>query len=242
MSIDFDKLMAMFPYDELDWRVMKTGRGNNGPWVRVFCYLNNRAIMDRLDQVCGPAHWHNQFIPWGDGAQLCGISIEVDDGKWVTKWDGAENTDRDAVKGGLTSSMRRAAVQWGVGRYLYSIGDTYGVVKSDGKYWCKADDGSSIKWDPPQLPARFRPVGDNGGRASPEPRKPVAPSPEASFMEINKKFDLAMATVRTATRDSILVACEKRMAEIPFSHLHKTTLETAIREKREEITQTGGTQ
>jgi hypothetical protein len=39
----------------------------------------------------------------------------------ITKWDGAEQTQIEAVKGGLSGSMKRAAVQWGIGRYLYDL-------------------------------------------------------------------------------------------------------------------------
>ena len=43
-------------------------------------------------------------------------------GGFITKWDGAEDSDIEPVKGGLSDSMKRAAVQWGIGRYLYSMG------------------------------------------------------------------------------------------------------------------------
>lgn len=55
-------------------------------------------------------------------SQLCGISVWDDDKKeWVTKWDGADNTNFEKTKGGLSDSMKRAAYQWGVGRYLYDL-------------------------------------------------------------------------------------------------------------------------
>lgn len=35
--------------------------------------------------------------------------------------DGAENTDIEPVKGGLSDAYKRAAVKWGIGRYLYDM-------------------------------------------------------------------------------------------------------------------------
>ena len=63
---------------------------------------------------------------------ICGISIRIG-AEWVTKWDGAENTELESVKGGLSASMRRAAVQWGVGRYLYRLPRVWVPVDEKGR-------------------------------------------------------------------------------------------------------------
>ena len=84
---------------------------------------------------------------------MCGISIKCD-GEWVTKWDGSGNTDFEAVKGGFSGSMKRAAVQWGIGRYLYNIEATFAVINENGKHYQKGrkDYYKSFKWDAPQMP------------------------------------------------------------------------------------------
>jgi len=46
---------------------------------------------------------------------------------------GAENSDIEPVKGGLSDSFKRAAVQWGIGRYLYSLGAVWVDVEQRGK-------------------------------------------------------------------------------------------------------------
>jgi hypothetical protein len=107
------------PFDPAD---IKHRKGPNG---KQLPYVTNRAIQDRLDSVVGPGNWKNEFREWGIGSPgvLCGLSIRINDGtrdpEWITKWDGAEQTDIEAVKGGLSDAMKRAAVQWGIGRYLY---------------------------------------------------------------------------------------------------------------------------
>ena len=85
-----------------------------------------RAIMDRLDKVCGVENWMNQFKEFKSGL-LCGISIRID-GEWITKWDGAQETQIEPFKGGLSDSMKRAAVQWKIGRYLYKEKDHYATI------------------------------------------------------------------------------------------------------------------
>jgi hypothetical protein len=104
-----------------------------------------------LDEVCGPANWKNIFEKGPDGGIVCGISIKCGD-EWITKWDGAENTKVEAIKGGLSDSMKRAAVQWGIGRYLYKLEEGFAVISDKGRYFGKTKDGDQFRWNPPTLP------------------------------------------------------------------------------------------
>ncbi len=117
-------LAQPFAAEDLEWRLQRTyeeqGRGIAVP------YVTNRAIQNRLDEVVGVDGWYNDYKPWhGTGkkdAQICGISIWFESRQaWITKWDGAEDSDIEPVKGGLSDSMKRAAVQWGIGRVLYNM-------------------------------------------------------------------------------------------------------------------------
>ncbi len=129
-----DLLAKPFAPEDLEWRLQRTFQDKmTGIAVP---YLNNRAIQNRLDEVVGPENWQNEYRPWqGDGkkgSQLCGISIHYEERGWVTKWDGAENSDIEPVKGGLSDSMKRAAVQWGIGRALYSMDTVWVDVERKG--------------------------------------------------------------------------------------------------------------
>lgn len=62
-----------------------------------------------------------------------GISIYFENRGWVTKWDGAEDTDVEPVKGGLSDSMKRAAVHWGVGRVLYNMDAIWVDIEKRGR-------------------------------------------------------------------------------------------------------------
>ena len=49
---------------------------------------------------------------------ICSLSCKVGD-NWITKADGAGDTDIEGEKGGISDALKRAAVVWGIGRYLY---------------------------------------------------------------------------------------------------------------------------
>ena len=158
---DLKKLAEPFPAADIEWRVQQAGQKGDRVWAKVLAYVTNRAIQDRLDDVCGPENWRNEFTAGPGGGVLCGLSIFVGDG-WVTKWDGAENTEFEAVKGGLSGAMKRAAVQWGIGRYLYKIEANWANIHDGGAHYQPKDKQGkypAFKWDPPDL---------NAGKAPPK--------------------------------------------------------------------------
>ena len=129
-------LSRPFAPEDLEWRLQQTFedkmRGIAVP------YVTNRAIQNRLDEAVGPENWYNDYKAWhGTGkkdAQLCGIAIYFEGRGFIIKWDGAEDSDIEPVKGGLSDSMKRAAVQWGIGRVLYSLNNTVWVnIEKKGK-------------------------------------------------------------------------------------------------------------
>jgi hypothetical protein len=126
------KLQAPFTPDEIEWRVGSTNKDKTKGLA--LAYVTNRAIQNRLDDVFGCFNWSNQFKEWKGTSQICGISVyDEDKSQWVTKWDGADDSQTEAVKGGLSDSMKRAAYQWGIGRYLYNLPQTWVNLK-DGRY------------------------------------------------------------------------------------------------------------
>jgi hypothetical protein len=134
-STQLSALSRPFDPGDIAWKPVATSPDRTT--ARVVPYVTNRAIMDRLDLVCGPEGWRNEFRPGPNGGLLCGLSVRVvrEDGpaEWITKWDGADNTDVQPVKGGLSASMRRAAVPWGIGRYLYRVPPVYARIDEKGR-------------------------------------------------------------------------------------------------------------
>jgi len=151
-----DMLKVPFLPRDIEWRVCRSGVSKTGaPWIMALAYIDNRAIMDRLDNTVGPQNWRNEYTQAPCGGILCGLSVKIG-GEWITKWDGADNTDVEATKGGLSGSMKRAAVQWGIGRYLYGLTENFATViqgKQEGSHSSKVKgvDGY-VNWLAPTLP------------------------------------------------------------------------------------------
>ena len=140
-------LAKSFAPEDLEWRLQNTNeekmRGMAVP------YVTNRAIQNRLDEVCGPENWYNEFKPWHSNgkkdAQLCGIAIYFEGKGFITKWDGAEDSDIEPIKGGLSDSMKRAAYQWGIGRVLYSLDTVWVDIERRGRsYVIKASERKKL--------------------------------------------------------------------------------------------------
>ena len=168
--MDLEKLSALFPAERIEWRIGQTNmKGDVVGSAKAFAYVTNRAIMDRLDEVCGPMNWKNEFKPALAGV-ICGISIRFATGEeWVTKWDGSELPEFEPLKGALSGSMKRAGVHWGIGRYLYGFEATWvDVSMKREKGWNYQPKNQKKKtpayyWRTPALP----------GWATPERAKPA---------------------------------------------------------------------
>lgn len=151
----FEAFGKPFSADDVSWRLQYVNESElQGMAVP---YLDARAIADRLDEVVGQNRWRDSYTPWHDcmmnkkqkASQLCTISIYDDDlGQWIDKTDGAEDSDIEPVKGGLSDAFKRAAVKWNIGRYLYSFDtiwvkveqkrDSYIIAKSENEKLTKA--------------------------------------------------------------------------------------------------------
>lgn len=109
------KLKEPFAPEAISWRVGSTAPDKSKGLA--LAYIDARDVMDRLDEVCGPQNWKDDYPTTGT-TTICRISIKIGD-DWVYKEDGAGSTDVEAEKGQLSDAFKRSAVKWGIGRYLY---------------------------------------------------------------------------------------------------------------------------
>tara|TARA_R110000751_G_scaffold4223_2_gene20248 strand:- start:843 stop:1454 length:612 start_codon:yes stop_codon:yes gene_type:complete len=128
--------------------VAKTGQS-----CTLLVYLKIDAIEDRLDE--SSPDWSCDYKQGPTGGLLCGITVGG-----VTRWDGSENTQIEAVKGGLSDAFKRAARRWGIGRYLWRLGlDWHDTIDhrsalQDGVSYEKLKLGTKWGWvRTPDLPA-----------------------------------------------------------------------------------------
>jgi hypothetical protein len=92
---------------------------------RQLHYITARVVMNRLDTVAGPENWWDDYTPH-ENSVLCRLTIRLPDGTTLTKYDAggyagmADSGDDD--KSGYSDAYKRAAVKFGVARYLYRDG------------------------------------------------------------------------------------------------------------------------
>lgn len=188
--MNLSKLSEPFPPTDIEWRIGQSGVKEGKPWATCLAYLTNRAIMERLDAVVGPANWRNELKEWAIGSPgvLCGLSIKIGD-EWVTKWDGADQPDTEPVKGGFSNAMKRAAVLWGIGRYLYDLPPGFAQISPTGRHYQAKGKAKregqeptpAFKWDPPRLPVWALPQ-------APLDKVPPALEKDEDDLELDKRL------------------------------------------------------
>ena len=132
----FDELCRPFAAEEIDWRVGSVNKEKTKGMA--LAYMDARAVMDRLDGVCGPDGWQCNYTPGVNGSIVCNLGVRMPDGEWLWKADGAGATDVEGEKGMLSDALKRAAVRWGVGRYLYEMKSPW-VNLENGRYIPEAE-------------------------------------------------------------------------------------------------------
>lgn len=147
-------LQAPFPESDIEWRIAQQGLKDGKPWGKCLAYITARAIQDRLDDVFGVMNWNVKFdVDAVNKSVLCTIAASIN-GIWITKQDGSEQTEFEAYKGGLSGAMKRAAVQWGIGRYLYKLESGWAtfIDKRQNDSYTTQIDKVTYHWLPPKLP------------------------------------------------------------------------------------------
>ena len=89
-------------------------------YLTLLLYKNARVDMDILDETVGANNWEREHKEL-KGNIYCGVSIyDKDKDDWTTKWDCGKETFTESEKGESSDSFKRACVNWGIGRELYT--------------------------------------------------------------------------------------------------------------------------
>ena len=163
----FFELSVPFDANEIDFRIGNTNAEKTSGLA--LAYLTARAVMNRLDEVVGAENWQDKYTPapagGGKAGWICELSLRLGD-EWITKSDGADESDIEAVKGGISDAFKRAAVKWGIGRYLYALPPIWVPIEPAGR-------GYRMK-QRPVLPAWALP----SGKKSVDPDRDLGYEPE----------------------------------------------------------------
>ena len=212
-------LAAEFPRDAIHWRAQTLTR--DGDKALALAYLDARDVMDRLDDVCGPENWQSRYVETARGRVLCEIGIRIGD-DWVWKSDGAGDTAVEGEKGGISDALKRAAVQWGIGRYLYRLDavwcpcETY--ERGGKKVWSK---WTADPWDfvrsKPKPAAKPAPKSDDTTATRDRIKAAIAKQTDAQKLDAlwnHPATTKAFGTRHPAMQGELTRAYSERMAQV----------------------------
>jgi hypothetical protein len=157
-------LAAPFGLEEIRFKATEI----NGNRALVTAYVDARAIQNRLDAVLGVMGWQDSYQCLADGSVLCQLRLRFNN-EWITKMDVGGPSDQpdsgDRLKAAFSSALKRAAVKFGIGRYLYRVP----------LQWVDYDPAKQAFVRTPQLPAWAlpakepvkQPAGKQGSQAPP---------------------------------------------------------------------------
>lgn len=145
MSELLNKLKRPFPAKAISWRVGATNAEKTQGIA--LAYIDARDVMHRLDEVFG-MDWQCRYSH-ADKKTICEIGVKVD-GEWAWRSNGAGDSDVEAEKGAISDAFKRAAVMFGVGRYLYSLPNAWVPIKAQGKSYALVSPPSLPKWATPE--------------------------------------------------------------------------------------------
>ncbi len=144
----FAELAKPFPASEVQWKVQAVSKDKRR--ALVLAYLDARAVMDRLDAVVGPTGWSDSYDVFPADASIdhqtvqakCRLTI-----LGISKEDVGEGSmqgeqSSSSVKAAVSDALKRAAVKFGIGRYLYRLESV----------WVDYDDAKRRPLETPTLP------------------------------------------------------------------------------------------
>jgi len=155
------------PFDETEVKFKPQAvKGNR---ALALAYVDVRAIMDRLDNVLGVENWQDRYQLLPDNSVMCRLRLRIGD-RWITKSDVGGPSEQpdggDRLKAAFSYALKRAAVKFGIGRYLYRLP----------QQWAEYDPQKRQFAAPPRLPDWAVAKAAKGPRPAREPRPEPAPA------------------------------------------------------------------
>lgn len=106
--------------EDIEVRVAQTLAGNNKVRVNLLLYKNARVDMKIMDELFTPMGWKRTHKLIGDRL-YCSVEVYNPETKeWICKEDVGVESNTEAEKGQASDSFKRACVNWGIGRELYT--------------------------------------------------------------------------------------------------------------------------
>ena len=120
--------------NDIDVRVSNVTDNNGTIKVMLLLYKDARVDMKILDELYTPMGWRRTHKLIGDRL-YCSVEVwDESKGVWIGKEDVGTESNTEAEKGQASDSFKRACVNWGIGRELYSAPRIY-VTLNQGEYY-----------------------------------------------------------------------------------------------------------
>jgi hypothetical protein len=124
--------LKRYRFKEVMWRV--GSKSKDGTKANMLVYVDARDCMDAMDELFGAGNWMKSYDVKGEYI-LCKIWLRDSNGTMVVAMeDGADKTDVEQIKGGLSDAFKRCCVALGLGRYLYDAKNVNTWIPSDKVY------------------------------------------------------------------------------------------------------------
>lgn len=120
--------------NDIEVRVSNVTENNGVVKVMLLLYKDARADMKILDELYTPMGWKRTHRLIGDRLYCCVEIYNERIGEWIAKEDVGTESNTEAEKGQASDSFKRACVNWGIGRELYSAPKIYVTLKQ-GEYY-----------------------------------------------------------------------------------------------------------
>ena len=130
--------------EDIEVRVAQTLAGNNKVRVNLLLYKNARVDMKIMDELFTPMGWKRTHKLIGDRLYCCVEVYNPETKEWICKEDVGVESNTEAEKGQASDSFKRACVNWGIGRELYTA-PRISVELTDKEY-TRGQDGKIRVW------------------------------------------------------------------------------------------------
>lgn len=198
-------LKAPFSKNDVQWRLGAMTKDKKRG--QVLAYIDARTVFDRLDDVCGFG-WQCNYSHASskDTKTICNLGLFVPVGPpetnlseaeftWVWRADGAGDTDYEGEKGAISDALKRAAVRFGVGRYLYNLPAPWVSV---------LEKGSTHVIDPNEIPKLESELS----------KFDVNHTPKTSIVSDNVAIDIAIKAMKSLPKENDVILFGQENAEM----------------------------
>jgi hypothetical protein len=192
-------LSAPFEPSEVKFKPQSV-KGNR---ALALAYIDARLVEDRLDDVLGVENWQDEYETLADGSVVCRLRLNLG-GQWITKMDVGSPSEQpdggDRLKAAFSDALKRAAVKFGIGRYLYRLP----------AQWVDYDPVKKQFTQTPPLPAFALPKGKQSKPAAkPRPEEPLkaASNLPADGQELHRRlrdYDAKLASKKVCGVGALL--------------------------------------